>query len=260
MKVYIAGSSAESDRAIACAAALQEHGFEVVSTWFRDIVAEQAGIPNPRTASHEDRKRWSERNRDQVLSSDVVWMLAPVGVSHGAYYEAGVADTAGIQRIVSGRLVPQANTKQSIFNALATEFDHDGAALEFLINLKQERSKVVPLSQEERDKAAQLEDREVRQARVDGLCQDIARYLARYDCHNVDPNVDPIDLLRQASDIIDSFQEEIEQLDQQIEGLENTEAEEIERLKGLLAETQLVMVKLDRSTSLRELINRMPAP
>lgn len=123
MKVYIAGSTAEIDRAKSWGARLQRFGIEVISTW-TTVVGEHGC--NPRDASLQQRRTWALDDIDQIRQADLFWLLVPAldRPSRGAWFELGVAWTL----IAPGckQLIASGDTRQSIFCALAgREFDDD---------------------------------------------------------------------------------------------------------------------------------------
>lgn len=125
MKVYVAASSDELDRARYWMTMLSNIGAGVTSEW-AEIIAE-VGTANPRDAATERRFKWSANDLASVAESDMVWFLVPKeSAGRGAYYETGFARAAGIPVISSG------DTKQSIFNAQGKEFATDDEAFAYL--------------------------------------------------------------------------------------------------------------------------------
>lgn len=126
MKVYIAASSVDIDRAKNAAIALEAAGVEVVSTWWFDV--ETVGDANP--ADLQTRFRCSLKDIDEVSRADVVWFLVPeIVYSHGAFFEIGFAYAQGIKVFASG------NTSRSIFLSLAYEYATDDEAFVRLARL-----------------------------------------------------------------------------------------------------------------------------
>jgi hypothetical protein len=123
MKVYVIGSTG-SDTELARAKRWTDRlarvpGVEVISTWLEVVAAEGAG--NPRSASREQRVEWSSNDIKELLAANLVWFLVPpvATPTRGAWFEFGTAEQAGLHVIVSG------DTRQSIFCALAGEFEDD---------------------------------------------------------------------------------------------------------------------------------------
>ncbi len=105
MKVYVAASSSEMERAKLAIEMLAAVGIECTSRWYATIVA--VGEGNPADATHADRLQWAQDNLDDIKRSDVVWMLVPSpGVmSHGAFFELGF--TRGLRAPVPEVLLPK---------------------------------------------------------------------------------------------------------------------------------------------------------
>lgn len=124
LKLYIAGSSAEIERARAWHELARAEGFEVLSTWVEVIT--QVGEGNPRDATVDARSGWSAEDLRQVANADVVWFLVPPKgkETRGAWLEIGFALAQQIPLFCSG------DTKQSIFCALGREFENDREAWE----------------------------------------------------------------------------------------------------------------------------------
>lgn len=88
LRVYVAASSREMDRARAAMTALRMHGVEVTVDWVAAI--EAAGAANE-GLSDEDRQRYAREDLDGVCVADVVWLLMPTTPTAGAYVELGYA-------------------------------------------------------------------------------------------------------------------------------------------------------------------------
>ena len=129
MKVYVAASSAEIDRARAWVVALDALEIPVTSTWIDTI--DLVGSGNPRDAHPSRRRGWSETDLDQVESADVFWFLVPPldKPTRGAWVELGYA--LGCLRFATGadrarrRVFCSGDTAQSIFCAMGREFAAD---------------------------------------------------------------------------------------------------------------------------------------
>lgn len=121
MKIYVAGSSNELERARRWIRELRATGWTITGDWPEVIAA--VGDANPRDASEAERWRWSYDDLEAVNRADVVWLLAPaVGTGRGAYCEVGYALACGKHVISSG------DTRQSIFLAQTKEYATDEAA------------------------------------------------------------------------------------------------------------------------------------
>ncbi len=136
-KVYVAGASAEIERARTMISLLEAAGIHVTSTW--PSIIDSVGDANPRDASRDDRRRLSSICLEQVREADLLWFLVPPKdrPSSGAWVETGCAIDRGKLVIASG------DTKQSIFPSLAIELDDDHAALALIRKLADSQDEVV---------------------------------------------------------------------------------------------------------------------
>jgi len=126
LSVYVAGSSAEIDRARAATERLRAAGLVVVSTW-PDVVA-AVGDANPPDASRKDRAEWARTDLDEVTVADIVLLLCPhESAGRGAYLEAGYALRQGKPVYAAGR------TEQSVFCALMSEHVLDEDAIDAIV-------------------------------------------------------------------------------------------------------------------------------
>ena len=129
LRVYVAASALEIERARAAMAALRAAGVRVTSTWIASI--EAAGASNPRDASPEQRRAWSMSDLAEIRAADVLWLLAPAATAptRGAWTELGFMYALGRRIVCSG------DTRQSIFCALGEEYDSDEHALAAIVEL-----------------------------------------------------------------------------------------------------------------------------
>ena len=125
LRVYVAGSSAETERAVRCMNWLRDHGIVVTSSW-PEVIA-TVGIANPRNAPRDDRATWTQTDLAEVQTADVLWLLAPNTPTRGAWIEYGFALAVGRMVVASG------DTKQTIFTAIGDEYGTDAEALEALL-------------------------------------------------------------------------------------------------------------------------------
>jgi len=128
-KVYVAGSSLELDRAERMIAALERAGIVVTSTW--TIAVRDAGTGNPANATREQRAQWTITDLAQVRAAELFLFLVPPRdvATRGAWTEAGYALAKNKVCVFAG------DTKQSIFSALAYEYETDAAALALILRL-----------------------------------------------------------------------------------------------------------------------------
>lgn len=131
--VYVAASSADSDRAKRMMDLVRAAGLTVTSTWL-EVIASNAGIANPRDAETQQRFGWSFDDLRQIDSCDLLWFLVPPGdkPTRGAWLEAGYAHGKGKLLVSSG------DTKQSIFCALGAEHEDDLDAFAQICKLARE--------------------------------------------------------------------------------------------------------------------------
>jgi hypothetical protein len=128
LRIYVAGSSKEMDRARKAMDAVRAHGWTLTQDWV--AIIEEKGAPN--LVDDVIRKQCAEADADAVLKSNVFWLLAPHTRTSGAWFEMGVA---WMKRKQDGEILIIASGpgEQSIFCALADcEFEHDGSALDWL--------------------------------------------------------------------------------------------------------------------------------
>lgn len=124
--VYLAGSSAETERIERWASKLREAGVTPLCSWIT-AVAQSGG--NPRDAPTKQRRLWAASNLTEVAQADAVWFLVPTypAVTRGAWFEAGFAHAFAKQVLFSG------DTKQSVFCALGAEYAEDEDAFQAVL-------------------------------------------------------------------------------------------------------------------------------
>lgn len=100
--IYLAGASAEIDRACKWAQALREADITVLSTWVE--VIGKAGAANPTDATIEQLTKWTLRDEAEVKASELLWLLLPAKGVHtvGAYIELGIARATRKHIVMSG--------------------------------------------------------------------------------------------------------------------------------------------------------------
>lgn len=128
MKVYVAGSSAEPERAVRWSTALREAGITVVLTWPETVA--QVGSANPTGVGAEQRRAWAYQDLVVELGeADWLWFLVPppTAPTRGAWVELGYAFAERRHIICSGA------TAQSVFCALGLERTTDAEAFDVLV-------------------------------------------------------------------------------------------------------------------------------
>jgi hypothetical protein len=135
MKVYIAGSSREIERARSAMAAVRVMGHIITHDWTADLDA--VGRPD-HELSREECQPYAIRDLEAVASAEVFLFLHPVTESTGAWTELGYALRCRNDRYVLGRPPPRptiivAGGRRGIFWSLADyNVVDDTAALELL--------------------------------------------------------------------------------------------------------------------------------
>jgi hypothetical protein len=125
--IYVAASSQEMDRAEHWMIRLQEEGVHVTSTWIQSI--RQVGVANPADATREQRAVWAQKDANEVLVANGLWLLMPAKPTIGAWWEFGYAFRARRRIWISGP-----DQARSIFTGLAyRSFERDPDALEDIV-------------------------------------------------------------------------------------------------------------------------------
>lgn len=138
MKVYIACSSQEPERARWAMDAVRRLGCEVAHDWLRAIEEDGAANEGLDSEARLDRSAECLEALDDLGDEDVFWLLVPVTNSAGAWAEFGYVlarerhcDMYELPEIVvSGSAV-----ESSIFTAQADAFDCDDNALQYVSSL-----------------------------------------------------------------------------------------------------------------------------
>ena len=136
LRVYVAGSSREMDRARAAMDYVRELGGVITFDWVAEI--ERVGSAND-GLTDEQRRSSAAADLEGVEACDVFWLLAPETPSTGAWVELGIALglRESIRIIVSGP-----GSKRSIFSALANiETPSDITAAHHIARLVREGSR-----------------------------------------------------------------------------------------------------------------------
>lgn len=139
LAVYVAGSSAELDRARRVMAALRMGGVEVVSTWLESIEAD-GGLTNEGLPGSIRRDR-SQACLREVSDADVLLLLVPHGPSGiGCGVELGYAIALRDESpFRSPRLIAAGRTERTVFASLCDE-EHpsDGEGIRAVLRLARE--------------------------------------------------------------------------------------------------------------------------
>jgi len=90
VKIYIAGSSDELDRAEWAMSQARALGYEVTNDWVKSI--REVDAANPTDVTREQRQAWSRAAWVGVCDASVFWLLQPrAGHARGAFCELGLA-------------------------------------------------------------------------------------------------------------------------------------------------------------------------
>ncbi len=127
MRVYVAGASAEVDVCEWYRDRLLAAGVDVAHNWMASVRA------NPERRDNEiprrDRKRIAATCANSVAVADVFWLLAPKGMTIGAWVELGIAfGSARPTIIVSGPW-------KTVFGDLADQFTEHEHAFDHIVGL-----------------------------------------------------------------------------------------------------------------------------
>lgn len=122
LKVYVAASSKQLDRAKAAMQLLRLAGHSIAHDWVTEV--EAVGSANPPDATNDERWDWAIDDLAGVKAADVVWFLVPDTEGAGAFVELGYALAIEKPVICSGLY------QRSIFTAMAVCYDRDDQAFE----------------------------------------------------------------------------------------------------------------------------------
>lgn len=127
LRVYVAASSRELERAKWAMAQIRAMGHEISHDWVRCV--EEEGEANPSAATLDQCEKWAWDDLEGVENADVIWLLMPDAGGFGAGVELGYA--IGMDREI--RIVASGPTRCSIFTALADACypNDEDALLEF---------------------------------------------------------------------------------------------------------------------------------
>lgn len=120
-RIYVAGSSAQPERAAAAIAAVRAAGGEITHDWTVDVLNPAIG-PQNWTAPRESALDWATKDMEAIGRSDAVLVLMPgpeARPSFGAGWECGFATALGVPIVASG-----AGSIFLVFAAEVCETDH----------------------------------------------------------------------------------------------------------------------------------------
>jgi hypothetical protein len=128
MKIYVAGSSRELERAEAAIAACRALGHKITVDW----PAAMRANPADHELSPADQEHYARLDIRGVLEADLVWLLIPdrANPSAGAWFEAGVAHAAAMFSQKPRRTIASGVVGGYIFaRVLDAVYETDAAAL-----------------------------------------------------------------------------------------------------------------------------------
>lgn len=130
LRVYVAGSGLELARVRAWLSSLRDIGVEITKDWTGEVEAAIASGRGDAGLDEETRVRAATEDFDAIDRADLVWFLAPVTASRGAYVELGYALAKHKLVCASGLAV-----HRTIFTSLAQRvFDADADAFEAIVD------------------------------------------------------------------------------------------------------------------------------
>ena len=132
MIVYVAGASAELERAQQVMEWVRSEGWTVAHDWVADVVRERIeGGRSDAELTRYEKARYAVADLNALRGSDVFWLLAPEKPTTGAWVELGSAYAKEMRLVVSG---PAWDTH--LFSALAQDsYETDLAALEAITHI-----------------------------------------------------------------------------------------------------------------------------
>lgn len=126
-QIYIAGSSAEIEEVARYARDLERSGWTIAHHWWEAFTLAGHVSGHDRDLPNDVRRADAESCLTAVLSSQVVWLLAPSTPSVGSWVELGAAISHRKTTFVSG------DWRRTLFSNLATRvFDTHVEALDAL--------------------------------------------------------------------------------------------------------------------------------
>lgn len=131
LAVYVAGASAEVERASEVIERIRALGLVVTHDWTRSVREHRSAGYRDVDLDHERQAMIASEDLDAVRRADVLLLLAPESPTIGAWVELGCAlNLANMTIFVSGPA-----SRQSIFTSLADWiFTDDDAAVQALAN------------------------------------------------------------------------------------------------------------------------------
>lgn len=135
LRVYVAGASKEAQRCRYMMDAVVRVGAVLTLDWLAAI--EKEGAANE-GLTHEKRQHYAKEDMQAVLDAHVLFLLAPMLPSTGAWTELGIALAANKLRkhkitiITAG---PQSAREKSIFCAQGFEYEYDTQGIDHIFRM-----------------------------------------------------------------------------------------------------------------------------
>ncbi len=142
LKIYVAGASAELERARVVMEFIYDHPrMTLVRDWVKDIEIERVeGGRQDSDLTQSEQAVYARKNLGAIADSDVLWLLSPPADVHttGAWVELGAALVTGHVRQALGLaatvvIVSGLSSWHYLFNSLADQhFETDAEAIDWL--------------------------------------------------------------------------------------------------------------------------------
>lgn len=170
MRVYVAGSSVELERAASVRDAIVARGNTITEDWISKIFEHLLTGRAVNELSPEERREAADADYVGVASADCVVLLVPRSpvATRGAWWEGGVADALGIPVIASG--LP-ADRAPMIFLSRVHEVDTDQEAIDLVGSGEND------LLRRYIEQQGELERLRAHIARIEGSIADVAAQL-----------------------------------------------------------------------------------
>lgn len=136
MKIYVAASSKELERAERIMSALRERGHEITFDWTVPIKARSADGKSDRGLSFEERAFFAGKDANGISTADLFWQLIPTTESAGAWWEMGYATGLRDSGFKAPHIVVSGEADRCLFTTLVPHwFAIDAQALAYVLAL-----------------------------------------------------------------------------------------------------------------------------
>ena len=136
MKIYVAASSKELERAERIMAALRARGHEITFDWTVPIRERAArGEPDAKLSITE-RGFYAFKDTNGIEDADLFWQLIPTTESAGAWWELGYATGLRNGKVKHPHVIVSGNPERCLFTVLVPySFAIDAQALAYVLSL-----------------------------------------------------------------------------------------------------------------------------